>query len=188
MRCVMLNRNLHAGDQGDDVKNLQNILAEDADNEFHAGATGFFGPLTAHAVMKFQMRMGIASSTDGSVGPLTRGFFERTCGKGLDMRGPDMMQGNVRGTITANNTTNVTIQKEDGASVVANITASTTIKVFIGSSTPPTTGTVADLIVGKKAIADGRKNSDGSIQAIHITVGDILPPMPPPIRGEDKHE
>ena len=189
MRCILLNRNLRAGDHGDDVRDLQNMLAEDSDNEFHAGATGFFGPLTARAVMKFQMRMGIASSTDGSVGPLTRGFFERKCGKGLGMHdGPDMMQGGaVRGTITANNTSNITVQNLEGTSVVINITASTTIKVWNGTSTPPVAGGVADLVVGKYAMADGPRNSDGSIQSVHIAVGDTLPPMPPP-RNKKDHE
>ena len=57
------------------------MLGEDSENGFHGSPTGFFGPLTAQAMMKFQMRMGIASSTTGSVGPMTRGFFERECGR-----------------------------------------------------------------------------------------------------------
>lgn len=81
--CVALNRDLHMGDRGDDVKKLQEMLAEDSENEFVATPTGFFGPLTAKAMMRFHMRFGIASSSTGIVGPLTRGFFERSCGKGL---------------------------------------------------------------------------------------------------------
>jgi len=81
--CIMLSRNLHEGDQGDDVKSIQDLLAEDPESGFTASSTGFFGPITAEAMRNFQMHNSIASSTDGSVGPLTRGFFERRCGEGL---------------------------------------------------------------------------------------------------------
>ncbi|HTR18688.1 MAG TPA: peptidoglycan-binding protein [Candidatus Paceibacterota bacterium] len=83
--CVALNRNLRIGDDGDDVRQLQQMLAGDSRFGFSGAPTGFFGPLTARAMMRFQMLYGIASSsnTDGSVGPLTRGFFQRNCGAGL---------------------------------------------------------------------------------------------------------
>jgi murein L,D-transpeptidase YcbB/YkuD len=81
--CAVLTRNLHEGDQGDDVRQLQQVLAEDPESGFTASSTGFFGPMTAEAMRNFQMHNGIASSTDGSVGPLTRGFFEHRCGEGL---------------------------------------------------------------------------------------------------------
>jgi hypothetical protein len=83
LACIVLARNLRLGSQGDDVRKLQDLLAQDPENGFTASSTGFFGPLTAHAVITFQLRNGIASTTDGSVGPLTRKFFERRCGKGL---------------------------------------------------------------------------------------------------------
>jgi peptidoglycan hydrolase-like protein with peptidoglycan-binding domain len=84
MACVTLNRDLHIGSQGDDVKGLQDMLGQDPDSGFTGTSTGFFGSLTAQAMMHFQMHNGIASSTDGHVGPLTRGFFERRCGMGMD--------------------------------------------------------------------------------------------------------
>jgi hypothetical protein len=89
--CISLTRNLKQGDQGDDVKSLQQMLQQDSSSGFTGSATGFFGPLTAKAMMHFQMNNGIASSTDGSVGPLTRGFFDRHCGKGLDGQQGDRM-------------------------------------------------------------------------------------------------
>src|SRR5262249_15199164 len=148
----------------------------DPDNDFHGSATGFFGPLTAHAMMMFQMHNGIASSTDGSVGPLTRGFFQRHCGNGEGMgngqgggmngmgggqgggwnQGGMMMGTMVRGSITANNTTNIVVQS-DGGNITVNISASTTIKIFNGTSTPPTAGSVTDLTVGKQVMAGGPK-------------------------------
>ena len=87
--CIELGRNLHHGDRGDDVMKLQVMLKGDSENGFNVEPTGVFGPITMRAMMKFQMRMHIASasSTDGSVGPLTRGFFNRACGKGLIKHG-----------------------------------------------------------------------------------------------------
>ncbi|MDO8517943.1 MAG: peptidoglycan-binding domain-containing protein [bacterium] len=83
MACITLSRNLGLGSRGDDVKKLQEMLSEDQDSDFHSTATGFFGPLTAKAMIRFQMHNGIATSTTGYIGSLTRGFFERHCGKGL---------------------------------------------------------------------------------------------------------
>ena len=85
MVCLRLVRDLRVGAQGDDVRKLQELLAQDPSVGFTASSTGFFGPMTAKALMRFQMNNGIASSTDGRVGTLTRGFFQRACGKGLEM-------------------------------------------------------------------------------------------------------
>ena len=83
--CIVLTRSLHEGDEGDDVRSIQEMLAEDPEDGFNVAPTGFFGPITARAMRHFQERNNIASGTaiDGSVGPLTRGFFMRHCGKGL---------------------------------------------------------------------------------------------------------
>ncbi len=174
--CIMLNRNLKVGAQGDDVKKIQEILAEHKESGFNAGATGFFGPLTARAMAKFQMNMGIASSSDGVVGPMTRGFFERACGKGLG--GGEMMEtrGKVRGEITAATASSITVKAENGESRIVNITASTTIQIFATATSTPTTGTVADLTVGKGVAAAGLVNADGSINAIEIKLGMVPPP------------
>ena len=81
--CISLNRDLGEGDSGDDVRQVQQILANDPQAGFDVAPTGFFGPLTARAMARFQEDSGIASSTIGNVGPLTRGFFHRRCGEGL---------------------------------------------------------------------------------------------------------
>jgi ribosomal protein S8E len=80
------------------------------------------------------------------------------------------------GTISANNGTTITIMGPNSMSKTVNITASTTIEVVVGTSTPATTGTTADLVVGKMALVQGMPNQDGSITAIHIRVG----PLPVP--------
>jgi peptidoglycan hydrolase-like protein with peptidoglycan-binding domain len=80
--CPIPNRNLGIGSKGDDVKELQQFLSQDDPEEFSEdNATGFFGPFTAKAMMHFQERHGIASTTTGFVGPLTRGFFGKHCGE-----------------------------------------------------------------------------------------------------------
>lgn len=93
--CITLMRDLKSGDQGDDVRKLQDLLREDSDTGFIASSTGFFGPMTMRAMMKYQMKHGIASSTDGRVGPLTRGFFNRRCGLGLDPEHPNRGPGSI---------------------------------------------------------------------------------------------
>ena len=105
MACITLSRNLGVGSRGDDVRRLQEMLAEDSESGFHAPATGFFGPLTAKAMMRFQMHNGIATSTTGYIGPLTRGFFERRCGKGLDKGSGDHRMGTTTITLPVSTTT-----------------------------------------------------------------------------------
>lgn len=187
MACITLNRNLRQGSQGDDVKKIQELLIMDPESGFTGGATGFFGPLTARAMMKFQMRMGIASSTDGAVGPLTRGFFERACGKGLGqgmgpggmqktdhpggMMGPDI-RGVVAGTITAQDGTSITLQTKDGIFKTVYYTASTTIMVAVQGG-QPTLGSATDLVLGKTVMAEGKPNMNGGIDAHRIKVGEL---------------
>lgn len=60
--------NLGLGDRGQDVTELQNRLKEEG--HFSAESTGYFGSLTAKAVMHYQSAHSI--STTGFVGPLTR--------------------------------------------------------------------------------------------------------------------
>jgi peptidoglycan hydrolase-like protein with peptidoglycan-binding domain len=177
--CIALNRNLGIGSQGEDVKQVQQMLAEDPEDGFTGSATGFFGPLTAHAMMHFQERFGIASSTNGSVGPLTRDFFDHACAKGYG-EGPHAT-GHVAGTISAGDTSSITVTTGNGQTRVVTISASTSIEVFAGTTTPPTAGTIANLTVGSVVSADGEPQSDGSLAAEHVQVGVA---MPQPQSGE----
>ena len=63
-------RNLVRGMSGDDVKDLQELLAEDPEIFSKANITGFFGPLTEAAVKKFQKKHGIEQV--GAFGPKTQ--------------------------------------------------------------------------------------------------------------------
>jgi hypothetical protein len=67
---------LHLGDENADVLALQKMLAYDG--EFNLKPTGFFGPITATAVLRFQLKYGLASVASLEelgghvVGPATR--------------------------------------------------------------------------------------------------------------------
>jgi peptidoglycan hydrolase-like protein with peptidoglycan-binding domain len=189
--CFMPTRSLGMGAHGDDVKGLQEMLRNDRESGFTGTTSGFFGPQTAKALGRWQHRMGISSSTDGSVGPRTQDFFRKRCGgegrDGHGMKGGMMMNmpAHITGSITLANGNAITIAGANGQSVVVNITGTTTIKVFNGTSTAPTAGSVSDLIVGKKIAADGPKNADGSITAVHVMVGDTLPMMNMMGQGKD---
>ena len=78
MFCLSLKRNLGVGAKGDDVRQIQNVLASDP-SIYTGTTTGYFGQETARAVMKFQSKYGIASSTTGFVGSMTRDFFNKRC-------------------------------------------------------------------------------------------------------------
>ncbi|CAN5127457.1 hypothetical protein BH11PAT3_BH11PAT3_2450 [soil metagenome] len=99
--CAPIARNLGLGSRGEDVKELQKMLATDP-TLFNASSTGFFGKETARAMMMFQMKNGIATSTTGDVGPKTREFFKRQCAspRALEMR-RDRNEWNATSTATS---------------------------------------------------------------------------------------
>jgi peptidoglycan hydrolase-like protein with peptidoglycan-binding domain len=72
--CVQLTRNLTIGVTGEDVTRLQKYLA--VKGFFSTEATGYYGFVTAQAVGKLQLELGIVSSANdtsyGLMGPKTR--------------------------------------------------------------------------------------------------------------------
>ena len=74
--CMMMYRNLSFGSRGDDVVALQEFLR--AEGYFSANATGYFGPMTAQAVAKWQASQGV--SAVGSFGPMSRERVRLWCG------------------------------------------------------------------------------------------------------------
>ena len=72
---VFMIGNLRQGDKGEKVKYLQAILASDPTILSSDYITGFFGPLTAAAIRKFQAKHGL--SQVGIIGPQTRLAFEK---------------------------------------------------------------------------------------------------------------
>lgn len=70
---------LRKGSEGDDVRKLQELLTRM--NLFKVDPTGYYGPLTEHAVTKLQLKYGLITSLDdngaGEVGPATRRFINK---------------------------------------------------------------------------------------------------------------
>ena len=74
--CSVLYRNLSRGVSGDDVHGLQEFLKDEG--HLSANATGYFGPLTAQALARWQASEGIESV--GVAGPVTREHIRIWCG------------------------------------------------------------------------------------------------------------
>jgi hypothetical protein len=91
MACPDISRNLSIGSQGSDVSALQTMLAQDPSVYPQGSVTGYFGPLTAAAVIRFQQKNGIASSSAGFFGPLSRNFLDNHCGMMHGMGGMPFM-------------------------------------------------------------------------------------------------
>ncbi len=68
-QVIQLGTRMHRGMRGDDVRHLQKVLATDPDVLSKDGVTGFFGPMTEHAVEHFQKHFGLDAV--GEVGPMT---------------------------------------------------------------------------------------------------------------------
>lgn len=204
--CLNLMRNIRHGDRGDDIRQLQDMLREDGRFGFTANSTGFFGPMTAQAVAKWQMHNGIASTTDGSVGPKTRAFF-KDCGVGNQggTMGPSAFRNLgdkirdffgigdedrrdvVVGKVASVSGQSFTVERANGGTRTVTINASTTIKVKTASSSAPIAGSMADIVVDKLVKAEGTANND-SLVAHTVFVGisanehwgkPPMPPMPP---------
>lgn len=80
--CFNFNRDLRMGSEGDDVKALQQALAQDPTIFPRGLITGHFGPKTFAALKMFQRRFGIGATTSptGFFGPMSRSFFKMNCG------------------------------------------------------------------------------------------------------------
>ncbi len=78
--CFDITRDLKRGDEGEDVKTLQQSLAQNPIIFPEGLVTGHFGPATEKAVMKFQAMFG-AGTTTGFFGIKSRGLFRQFCGE-----------------------------------------------------------------------------------------------------------
>ncbi len=80
----VFNRNLAPGTKNNDVKRLQQLLAQDKSIYPEGQTTGYFGPATKKALIKFQLRYSIIKkATDagsGNLGPKTRAKIKEVFG------------------------------------------------------------------------------------------------------------
>ena len=75
--CASISKTLSVGARGAPVESLQKILMT-YDPEYAGGITGYFGPVTRAAVIRFQKKHGISPAV-GTVGPLTREVIASLC-------------------------------------------------------------------------------------------------------------
>ncbi len=75
---ALFNKDLSRGNESDDVKNLQGLLAKDKEIYPEGVANGFFGPATEKAVKRFQAKHGLPQV--GRVGPATRAKLNELSG------------------------------------------------------------------------------------------------------------
>jgi hypothetical protein len=83
----VFNRNLQLGARGDEVRRLQELLAQDKELYPEGLITGYYGGLTREAVRRFQLKHGVISSPteqgNGRLGPKTRAKLKEVYGEGV---------------------------------------------------------------------------------------------------------
>jgi len=85
LACPNLTKNLKRGSSGDDVKRLQQFLAQDPGVYPEAQVTGSYGPLTEASVKRWQAKFNVVTSGDpastgfGAVGPRTIAAMAKQC-------------------------------------------------------------------------------------------------------------
>lgn len=96
-QCFSFDSDLENGEHGDQVMNLQKVLASDPTILTSELETGYYGHKTEEAVKKFQHKFGLRST--GYFGPMSRKFFEQQCQTGdKDRDGvPDSIDQNDQG-------------------------------------------------------------------------------------------
>ena len=178
--CPQIVRNLGIGSQGDDVKQLQKMLALDT-SLYTGGVTGYFGQQTAKSVAKFQVKSGISTSGKGFVGPQTREFLVKKCFpiivSTIDTTTyiststnqsyiPDFL---LYGTVLANSGSNITLLLGDNSTKIVMISVSTSLVRSNGpNGGSPTVLSMSNIPVGQYIMFAGHKNSDGTLQATTI--------------------
>jgi hypothetical protein len=79
----------------------------------------------------------------------------------------DVVLPTVAGKVTAKTSSTITIQQRDGTSVTIHVDASTKFRVQGAKGD----ASLSDVTVGMGLIADGQKNSDGSLKAARVVAG-----------------
>jgi peptidoglycan hydrolase-like protein with peptidoglycan-binding domain len=186
--CTTLNYGLSFGSNdswsGGKVTKLQNFLYTEGDMQ--VSATGYFGPITLHAVKSFQASQGIW--TTGFVGPLTRAAISRlscagnpppfatlfitsispnitTVGSTVTIHGSGFTQDN---TITLGRGSIVHIASYDGTSLVFTVPSSLTPACYF--SKPPCLIASQQTTSGIYAVSV--TNAQGSSNSVFLTIND----------------
>lgn len=108
------------------------------------------------------------SGTQQPSGTRNSGNYQQTGGSAARKFGGTAGAGFVRGNIISKTDTSITVQSPDGSSRIILFSASTPIL-------KSATGTPADILAGDQATVIGSANSDGSITAQSIQLGQPRP-------------
>jgi peptidoglycan hydrolase-like protein with peptidoglycan-binding domain len=192
MNCPELKRDLSIGSRGDDVRAIQGVLAQDP-TIFAGTTTGFFGTETAKGMMRFQKKFGIASSSTGFVGKLTREFFGKKCppaitkstNGGKNERSMDTRRRVSGGVVSANSGTTLSITAMDGSTKTVNLTVNTVFLKWVGTTSPVVVAVASDVTVGSFIIVEGREVSMGVFTATTVRIGFPMPPKDDQGRHDD---
>ena len=88
----VFNGNLNIGSRGADVLRLQELLKADKDIYPEGLVTGYYGPATQRAVLRFQLKHGVVKNDKelgaGRLGPLTRAKMKAVYEKGVSAPSP----------------------------------------------------------------------------------------------------
>lgn len=174
--CPELKRDLGVGSRGNDVKEIQKMLAKDP-SLYSGTTTGYFGPQTTKAMAKFQTKYGIASTSTGFVGKITREFFGKKCGWILGVSNPhnEQQKANlgvmIPGVVTSNDGATLSFSTKDGVIKSVQIASSTVFQKWTATSTPPTKVTISDATIGSQIVVEGKELSKGVITAILVKIG-----------------
>lgn len=83
----VFNKDLQVSNRGEEVRRLQELLAQDKELYPEGLVTGYYGSLTREAVRRFQLKNGVISSPaeqgNGRLGPKTRAKLKEVYGEGV---------------------------------------------------------------------------------------------------------
>jgi len=124
-----------------------------------SGGLGFVGG------MKYQETKQPSATSPFSMRNRTNGINQTNGTNGTKQQGTRSGMQPVSGEITAIDATSITVKTMDGSSKIILLSGSTTINTS-------TEGTVSDLTTGKNVMVLGTTNSDGTMAASTISLGD----------------
>ena len=111
--CITLYRNLSQGTRGDDVSSLQEFL--NSQGYLSAAPSGYYGPLTRSAVVRWQTSEGIAAV--GAFGPMSRERARVRCGALLPTPAPTCKPINFMPVLCSDGSTPQPVQDQNGCTV-----------------------------------------------------------------------
>ncbi len=171
--ATMLSSQLDFGARGTNVTNLQIFLAGNASWYPEGLVTGYFGPLTKAAVIRFQLANGLPGV--GRVGPLTLAKINAIISGGVSV-GPDFMAPNIYSVNVATYSSSSS-QPASGSAIITWLTSeNTTGKVFYSTSPLAETEALSvrtEPVISGSLAQDTNLNTTKSVTLSNLAAGTI---------------